>query len=101
MHFLYYRSTYNGGNCDQDHDHDRIFRYHNRLDKALSVAYPEHTWLPWKLKTCQDDFFDDISNQREFFEWMKKELGIKQTEDWYQVSVDQVNPHNIPITLER
>ena len=58
----------------------------NSISKLLTVIYPDYEWLPWKFK-CPQNFWDDIKNQRKFIDWAGKELGIKDMNDWYKVTI--------------
>ena len=36
-------------------------------------------------------FWSEISNQKKFAEWLEKELKIKHKEDWYNVTINDIN----------
>jgi hypothetical protein len=59
-----------------------IHNYKNSLSKALSVAYPEHTFPVWKFDKVPIGYWDNVDNQREFFNHIEKELGIADKDEW-------------------
>lgn len=57
---------------------------------------PEYKWEVWKFKRVYKDFWDEIKNQRQFFDSLFKELGkylfisalilgLESLESWYNV----------------
>ena len=55
----------------------------------LSSVYPEHNWLPWKFKKATGGFWT-MENQRKFMDWVKKELSIKEMQDWYRITIKDI-----------
>jgi hypothetical protein len=55
--------------------------YKGNIVKALRTAYPEVQWT--EPKTA---FWENRTNQREFMEWLGKELCFKKPADWYSLS---------------
>lgn len=62
---------------------------HSHITMITSV-FSEHQWLPWKFQRVSAGFWDDENNRKQTLEWLKGELGIKQAEDWYSVTREQV-----------
>ncbi len=56
--------------------------YGDSLFKALKAIYPEFNWEPWKFTTVSKGFWEDMKNQRDYFEWLKKDLNIRSLADW-------------------
>src|SRR5690348_7097251 len=65
--------------------------YDNTLSKALQNVYPEHKWCPWKFKVIPKGYLAKKENQREFMEWLGKQLGYKCLEDWYKVTKEALH----------
>jgi hypothetical protein len=65
-------------------------RYGNSLVKALASVYPEKDWLGWKFQQVPRGYWNDIGNQRKFFEEIAKELNVQNAEDWLKISATQV-----------
>ena len=64
---------------------------HGNLSNALTFAYPEEKW-----EAERSIIHHKWKNQqyvREFLDSCKKELEIKNPQDWYQVSREQI--HNL------
>lgn len=66
--------------------------------KALKACYPERAWLPWKFH-CAPKFWKSVDNQREYFQWLGKELGVEHLDDWYKVLNQKVIGNNYAGTL--
>jgi hypothetical protein len=56
--------------------------------KLLSSIYPDYEWLPWKFGRAPRDFWTNPKNQRNFLEYVAKELNIKEMKDWYKVTTE-------------
>ena len=71
--------------------------YNNSPSKALKSLYPEHQWLMWKFlftpKHYKSQLMMDDSEMEKFVNWLSKELSIDQLEDWYRVSVQQIQKY--------
>jgi hypothetical protein len=52
----------------------------------LSTIYPEHQWLPWKFESCHRGYWENMTEQRKYLDWVAKELKIKEFSDWYKIS---------------
>ena len=65
--------------------------YGGSLFKILSVIYPEHSWIPWRFEKVPPFFWEDIKNQKNFFDWLGKELQIEDVEDWYHIKAADVD----------
>jgi hypothetical protein len=60
--------------------------YDSSLALALSELYPEHEWHPWRFSQTPKLYWKKIDHQRHYFNWLSKELKLKDKEDWYSVS---------------
>lgn len=58
--------------------------------KALRTVYPDHNWTLWKFHFVPLRYWEDISNLRSFFDWVGTQLEYKQMEDWYSISLSQI-----------
>ncbi len=47
--------------------------------------FPEFEWLPWKFHVPKG-FWNDMNNQRNFVDWVGKQLKYKNREDWYKIT---------------
>jgi hypothetical protein len=46
------------------------------LARALMNAYPNEDWKPWLLGKVTKNYWNDIANQRKYFDWLAKELNV-------------------------
>jgi hypothetical protein len=63
-----------------------VHKYKNSPSFLLSKMYPDYEWLPWKFTKSPRNFKGDETNKRKFLEWAGKQLGVKELNDWYNVS---------------
>ena len=68
---------------------DRILSmFNNSLLRILTAAYPDHGWLSHKF-SHERKFI--INNWKLFFDFVSRELKIKEMSDWYQVTAEVAN----------
>src|SRR5688572_3840282 len=60
--------------------------YGGSLVKALLNIYPDYNWKVWKFDVIPKGFWKDMTNQRNFFDWVGGELNVKTKEDWYKIN---------------
>jgi len=75
-------------------------KFGSSLLTALSDAFPEHKWVPWrfskspaglwKLQLTSVMTASALDNRRAFFKWLGEKLGVKRLEDWYHISFDEI-----------
>jgi hypothetical protein len=56
-------------------------------------AYPEHPWVPWKFSRVETGFWDDLTKQRQLYDWIYQELKLSSMDDWYRVTFHQLRTH--------
>jgi hypothetical protein len=61
------------------------------LVAALSAVFPSHSWKAWRFSKVVNGFWRQTDNQRQFFEDVREELGIKSLEDWYKITAPQLS----------
>src|SRR4051794_13748895 len=49
---------------------------HGSLAKTLSITFPEHEWNSALFANVPHSYWSDMRNQRSFFDWMAKKLGL-------------------------
>ena len=64
--------------------------YGGSMFKALAHIYPEHDWKAWRFSRVPTGFWQDKRNQFELMEWLVKKLFVSKFEDWYRISVQQI-----------
>jgi hypothetical protein len=68
-----------------------LLHYGGSPYSLLLSVFPDHKWIPWKFYKLPRTFWDDIANQKSFFEWAAAELGFRDLAGWYDVSTRQVH----------
>ena len=61
--------------------------YNHSHIKLITSLFPDYNWLPWKFKNIPNGYWKDLNNQRKFLEQVAIEVGIKNLDDWYNVSL--------------
>ena len=64
--------------------------HNSSLSQLLHTVYPEHEWLPWKFSKAPAKYWDDVKNQRKFIDWARKELKIKEINDWHSIKMQDI-----------
>eukprot|EP01126_Amoeba_proteus_P063446 TRINITY_DN8747_c0_g5_i1.p1 TRINITY_DN8747_c0_g5~~TRINITY_DN8747_c0_g5_i1.p1 ORF type:complete len:215 (-),score=55.83 TRINITY_DN8747_c0_g5_i1:512-1156(-) len=59
--------------------------------RLLMKAFPEHNWLIWKFSPIPTGFWNNPDNVVKYLNWLEGELGIKEKEDWYRISYDEIS----------
>jgi hypothetical protein len=58
--------------------------------QALAIAYPGEHWVPWKFKQLGTDFWKNRENRQEYILWLGKKIGFKSIDDWYSISMSDI-----------
>lgn len=67
--------------------------YNSSSSKALQAIYPEHNWIPWRFGYTPHGFWETKDNHRRFFDWLGKQLGYREMDDWYNVTLEDIYNH--------
>jgi len=70
-----------------------LFSRSEELWELLSIAYPEHTFLPWKFKRVDRKYWDKQEHVTQFLHWMGSQLGYQSMESWYNVTAKMFVEH--------
>jgi hypothetical protein len=55
------------------------------------MIYPDYSWKAFMFKGgVPKGYWNSLSNQREYFDWLGSQLGIKTLDDWYNVKVSDM-----------
>jgi hypothetical protein len=60
---------------------------------AVSSVYPSHEWHVWKFSQVPKGYWEQLSNQRAYFEWLAQQIGVSSLGDWYGVTAATVHKH--------
>jgi hypothetical protein len=61
-------------------------QYNSSVSAAVMAVFSEHRWIPWKFQAVHKGFWSSRDNQKAFFDYAAKEIGIKKPSDWYSVN---------------
>jgi hypothetical protein len=64
--------------------------YNDSPYQLLSSVYPEYTWSQWRFSRLPKGFNFTSNYRKEVVEVIKKELDIKNTDDWNQVKYEVI-----------
>jgi hypothetical protein len=66
--------------------------YGGTMLSLLSAFYPTIQWKPYLFvnPVIPQQFWNSKANQREFFDYVGKLLGVEKLEDWIKVSKEQI-----------
>jgi hypothetical protein len=64
--------------------------YNRSIRNCIINLYPEKEWIHWKFNRVQEGFWNDINNQKEYMDWLFKELGYTKLEDWYNLTQEHL-----------
>ncbi len=65
--------------------------YNNSPSLLISTVYSEYKWLPWRFSHVPKGYWEDMKNQRNFMDWVGKQLNYNDMEDWYKVTAEVIN----------
>jgi hypothetical protein len=50
---------------------------------GIQVAYPEHSWEPWRWENLPHEFWKDMANQKRYLRWLGDYIGVQSANDWH------------------
>eukprot|EP01118_Nematostelium_gracile_P006691 TRINITY_DN2154_c0_g1_i1.p1 TRINITY_DN2154_c0_g1~~TRINITY_DN2154_c0_g1_i1.p1 ORF type:complete len:503 (+),score=96.97 TRINITY_DN2154_c0_g1_i1:89-1597(+) len=70
---------------------DLLYKYHNSPSKMMTSLFPEHKWLLWKFSDrLLPGSWNSMRLQKDFMDYIAKELNIVNMDQWYQVTVEHI-----------
>ena len=77
-----------------------------KLPKMLKIAYlhykyDQDRWLLRIWETLPKEHWEKKDNQRYYLEWLGKQLGISQLEDWYRVTAKVIQCNGGAVLLDK
>jgi len=67
--------------------------YGNSYPRLLMALYPLAPWLPWRFTTTPTGYWESKENQRAYMLWLGAQLGYGKREDWYALSIKDLETH--------
>ena len=83
----------------QNYGHSLVFRTknsskHTKLQEILQTIYPEYKWDVFKFSQVPKGYIsyllENVSEQKEFVNYLEKKFNIKQTDDWHSITNNQL-----------
>jgi len=65
-------------------------KYGGSSNALIKSLYPEHSWELHRFDKVPRGFWDFKNNQRTFMEWLGKQLKLKNMEEWYKVTQQDI-----------
>eukprot|EP01114_Cavostelium_apophysatum_P023792 TRINITY_DN9076_c0_g1_i1.p1 TRINITY_DN9076_c0_g1~~TRINITY_DN9076_c0_g1_i1.p1 ORF type:complete len:404 (-),score=59.76 TRINITY_DN9076_c0_g1_i1:239-1450(-) len=65
--------------------------YGNSYSRAIMTVYPEYPWTLWRFRRAPRNFWQNHDNGRRFLDWAFEQLGLREMDDWYQITLKQLN----------
>ncbi len=62
--------------------------YNGSQYQLLCAVYPDYEWLPWKFSRLPKRFNFNSENKKKVLDTLKKELTIKEKNDWNRVKYE-------------
>jgi hypothetical protein len=78
----------------KNHGNAILMEHKYSLIKMLSSVYPDHVWHPWLFRQVPAGFWEVRENVVQYVEWLGDQLGVKQPEHWYDVTVEDFKRHS-------
>lgn len=67
-----------------------FIKYYVSFYNCVKTFEPEYDWLFWKFTRVPDGFWEEFENQKKYMNWLFKELGYTEMEDWYKISQEDL-----------
>jgi hypothetical protein len=67
--------------------------YNNSATNCIINLYKDLNLLPWKFN-CEKGYWDKVENQKEYMDWLYKELKYETMEDWYKLKQEDLRNNN-------
>jgi hypothetical protein len=60
---------------------------------AILENFPEYDWKRWLFDCVPKDYWKNHENRLSYFKWLKKQLGYKNENDWYKITLKMFETH--------
>jgi len=67
-----------------------LAHFSNSLHRALTSAYPEFDWLPWKFMNSPRYIWNDLGVMKKALRYVETQLRFSNSQDWYRVTKEQL-----------
>lgn len=56
------------------------------LQTAVNELLPDYPWQPWLFGGVPQRFWQELKNRRSYMDWLGKQLGFEEPQDWYRIT---------------
>lgn len=67
-------------------------KHDNVPSKLLDAVYPGK-WQLWRFQIVPSGFWDKKENRRQFMDSVSKQMGFKEMDGWYHVTLQDIRQH--------
>jgi len=67
--------------------------YSNSPASAAMDLFPDHAWEEWRFQRVPTGFWHQAENRRRYMQWLGRQLGYCQIEDWRRVRKSDFTAH--------
>jgi len=75
----------------EHHGHGLFELYEKDLPKLLASIYPNYNWQLWRFPRKITEVLKSDKETKKLFDYLEKGLEIRRPEDWYRVTLEQLN----------
>jgi hypothetical protein len=75
--------------------------YEASLLQGLQDVYSDYKWLPWRIHQNSRDYWNKNEHQRLFLDWLGTKIGIQTYEDWYTITLNQIEDNGGRALIKR
>jgi hypothetical protein len=69
-----------------------LAKYGDSPSRLVRDNFRSTTWFLWKFNKVPNGFWNK-DTEREFFDWLGKELRYKNLDDWYTITKEEIHTH--------
>lgn len=81
----------NGHHIRENGGSGLLLSEHNSPTLLITSVYPQYPWQVWRFQTVPHCYWDDKVNQFEYVKWLAREFNVQATDDWYQLTYNQIS----------
>ncbi len=83
-----------GDDLTHRHGGALLDRYDGSVPALVMDNLPHEDWQEWLFASTPQRFWQEAKNQRRYLQWLGRQLGFREPEDWYALSTRQVSAHH-------
>lgn len=64
------------------------------VQTVIKLIYPKHEWLEWNFNKAPQHFWDLLTNQKKYMDWLFNKLEYNKMDDWYNLNINILRKNN-------